>query len=147
MQQARNELLLAKWLLGAIAHMTLVNLPRSTEIRLDPVVLGFSAVLSLVTIVLFGVIPSLQISRSVLAEELRKGSAGAGGAASTPVRTLPVNMRSLLVAGQIALSLVLLIGATLLIGSFARLREVDLGFQASNLLTMQIALPPARYDC
>jgi predicted permease len=57
-----------------------------------------------------------------------------------------VNVRSLLVAGQIALSLVLLIGATLLIGSFARLREVDLGFQASNLLTMQIALPPARYD-
>jgi len=139
-------LLLAKWLLGVIAHATLVNLPRSTEIRLDPIVLGFSAVLSLVTIVLFGVIPSLQISRSVLADELRKGSAGAGGGASTPVRTLPVNMRSLLVAGQIALSLVLLIGATLLIGSFARLREVDLGFQASNLLTMQIALPPARYD-
>ncbi len=139
-------LLLAKWGLDAITRATFVNLPRSTEIRLDTVVLGFSTVLSLVTILLFGVIPSLQISRSVLADELRKSGAGAAGGASAPERALPVNVRSLLAAGQIALSLVLLIGATLLIGSFARLREVDLGLQPSHLLTMQIALPPARYD-
>ncbi len=139
-------LLLAKWGLGAITNAAFVNLPRSTEIRLDAVVLAFSAVLSIVTVILFGVIPSLQISRSVLADQLRKSGAGAGGVAFARARALPVNVRGLLVVGQIALSLVLLIGATLLIGSFARLREVDLGFQVSKLLTMQIALPPARYD-
>jgi predicted permease len=123
--------------------MTFVDLPRAGEIRMDGTVLGFAVALSVVTGVLFGLVPSLAASRPDLAGVLR----GSSEAASAPGKTmLRFGPRGLLVGGQVALSIVLLIGATLLIESLARVYRVDPGFQPSNLLTMNIALPPTRYD-
>jgi len=108
------------------------------DIRLDGMVLGFTLLISVGTGVLFGLFPSLQISRPDLNEVLHdRGTAG--------VRR-GMTARGLLVTGQVALSIVLLIGAALLIESFYRLHSVDPGFQAKNLLTAKIALPRARYD-
>jgi putative ABC transport system permease protein len=82
------------------------------------------------------------VSRPDLADLLP----GRGTCCGTRQGLLAVNARSMLVVGQVALSMVLLIGAALLMESFARLRGVNPGFQAANLLTMKIALPLARYD-
>jgi len=138
--------LLAECTLYAMKHSTALQLPRIGEIRLDGMVLGFTAVLSIATGILFGLFPSLQASRRDLAAELRESGAGTGRGSSARRRILGMNVRGILVVGQISLSIVLLIGATLLIKSFARLRSVDPGFHSSNLLTMRITLPPARYD-
>ena len=146
--------LVAKWALSAIAHVSPLSLatgvnplylPGFAQIRLDGMVLGFTVALSMATGILFGLFPALQMSRPNLADVLRESGAGAGRA--TARRGLfGVSTRGLLVIGQVALSIVLLIGAALLIESFARLRSVDPGFQPANLLTMKIALPLARYD-
>jgi len=137
--------LFAAWSLRAIRSITAFELPRAGEIHLDWIVLGFSAVLSIATGVIFGLAPSLGASRPDLMTTLR----ASGGSASqgAPRRILAnLNVRGLLVVGQIALSIVLLIGAALLVESIARLRHVDVGFNPANLLTMRISLPPLRYD-
>jgi putative ABC transport system permease protein len=130
--------------LRAIRSMTFVDLPRAGEIQPDSTVLAFAVALSIVTGVVFGLLPSLAASRTDLAAVLRGSAEAASSASPKPLRRL--GPRGLLVAGQVALSIVLLIGATLLIKSLARVYRVDLGFQTSHLLTMNIALPPARYD-
>ena len=135
---------LAAWSLSAIRKMTFVDLPRAGEIQMDSAVLGFAIALSVITGVLFGLIPSLAASRPDLAAVLR-GSGEATGATG-PTSRLRFGPRGLLVVGQVALSIVLLIAATLLIESLARVYRVDPGFQTSNLLTMNISLPPTRYD-
>ncbi len=139
-------LLLDKWALSAITHISALNLPGVAGIRLDGNVLGFAVVLSIVTGILFGVFPSLQISRPDVADELRASGAAAVRGTAGRSRLFAVDTRGLLVVGQVALSMVLLVGATLLMKSFARLQSVDPGFQPANLLTAKIALPPARYD-
>jgi putative ABC transport system permease protein len=136
---------LANGCMTLLARMSAVDLPRSGEIRLDGVVLGFTVALSIATGVLFGLAPSIGASRPDLIEALR-ASGEASRAAGSRRGTLGAGARGLLVVGQVALSIVLLIGAALLMESFARLHRVDPGFQASNLLTMKIALPPARYN-
>jgi len=142
--------LLAKWSLSGITRMATLDLPRMGEIQLDGKVFGFAVVLSVVTGVLFGLVPSLGVSRPDLVRMLKAGGEAAPWD-STRRRGPWFSLRSLafrdfLVAGQVALSMVLLIGATLLMKSVARLQRVDPGFQPSNLLTMQISLPPSRYD-
>lgn len=138
--------LLAKWVLLAIKYVSALNLPRAGEIRLDATVLAFSLALSVVTGVLFGLFPSLKVSRPDLVDELRESGAAAGRGASARRSILGLNTRAMLVIGQISLSIVLLIGATLLMKSYARLHAVDPGFQPANVLTMKIALAPATYD-
>jgi hypothetical protein len=138
--------LLANLALSAIRHVTVLNLPGVGEIRLDGTVLGFTTVLSVATGILFGLIPSLRASRPDVADELRESGLGSAGGPSARRRMFGVATRGVLVVGQISLSIVLLIGATLLMKSFARLRSVDPGFDAPNLLTMKVALPPTRYD-
>ncbi|MGH9402899.1 MAG: FtsX-like permease family protein, partial [Terriglobia bacterium] len=122
-----------------------LGLPRTGEIRLDGTVLGFTVALSIATGVLFGLLPSLRASRPDLAGALRDYGAGAG-LASGRRGALGLSTRGLLVAGQVALSIVLLIGAALLMQSLVRLERVNPGFEPMHLLTMRIALPPARYD-
>ncbi len=145
--------LLAKWSLSAIAlvdalspstRVTPLYLPGGAQIRLDGMVLGFTMMLSIMTGLLFGLLPSLQVSRPDLMYVLRDS----GGSRGTYGRRkmLGISPRGLLVMGQVALSVVLLIGAALLMKSFVRLTNVDPGFQVSHLLTMKIALPTARYD-
>ena len=104
------------------------------SLAMDGRVLAFSVLISIASGVLFGLAPSLQLSRADLMDELR-------------VRTLrPGNRsRSVLVIGQVALSTVLLVGSGLLLRSFLELRSRALGFDTRNTLTMQITLPGTRY--
>lgn len=137
--------LLAAWSLRSIPTMTAIDLPRASEIRLDWIVMAFAATVSIGTGILFGLAPSLSASQPDLIRVLR----GSGEAASqgAPRRILArINGRGLLVVAQIALSVVLLIGAALLIQSVAHLRNADVGFNPANLLTMRVTLPVSRYD-
>jgi putative ABC transport system permease protein len=134
--------LLAKWILQAITQVKAFPLPRAGEIHLDATVLAFTIVVSLATGVLFGIVPSFQASRPALSSLLRERT-GEGALRRT---AFGVSTRSLLVIGQVALSVMLLIGAALLMESFVRLHNVNTGFQPVHLLTMRIDLPPARYD-
>jgi predicted permease len=137
--------LLAAWSLRAIPLMTSFDLPRAGEIHLDWMVLGFAAALSVATGVIFGLAPSLGASRPDLIQVLRASGEAANQGARRGVLA-GLNVRALLLIGQVALSIVLLIGAELLIKSVSNLRGVDIGFSPSHLLTMQIPLPPLRYD-
>jgi putative ABC transport system permease protein len=135
---------LAGAVLSAIRGTTFVDLPRSGEIRIDAVVFAFAAGLSFVTGVLFGLAPSLVSSMPDLAG-IMKGSDGVLGGSQSKKR-IYFGARDLLVAGQAAVSVMLLIGTTLLIQSLAHVYRVDPGFQPAHLLTMHIALSPKRYD-
>lgn len=139
--------LLAVWVLNAIANMTAFELPSGEAIQVDGFVLAFTILLSVATGVLFGAAPSLQASNPDLSDVLRDRGASSGTWASRGGWTmLRIHPRSLLVICQIALSIVLLIGAALLMNSVVRLYRVDTGFQAAGVLTMKVALPASRYD-
>src|SRR5262249_761798 len=131
----------ASWLLRLIPHITAFTLPRAKEIQLDWPVLAFTAALSIATGVLFGLAPSLGASRPDLMSALRSSGAHAGVSVNRRFST-----RGLLVSGQVAVSVVLLIGAALLVETIAHLRHVRLGFDPSNLLVMRVSLPISRYD-
>lgn len=137
--------LLAAWILRAIPLITSFDLPRAGEIHLDWMVLGFAAVLSVATGVVFGLAPSIGASRPDLIQVLRAGGEAANQGTHRGVLA-GLNVRALLLIGQVALSVVLLIGVALLIKSVSNLRGVNIGFNPSNLLTMQVPLPPLRYD-
>ncbi|MBZ5494743.1 MAG: ABC transporter permease [Acidobacteriia bacterium] len=135
---------LAVGALNALQSLTYIDLPRIHEIHVDLGVLGFAAALSIFTGVLFGLMPALTASRPDLARVLRANGEQARAASSRSARWFGI--KGLLVIGQIAVSIMLLIGATLLIESALRLHQVNLGFQPENLLTMRIALSPAHYQ-
>ena len=135
-------LLLAAWSVRAIPAITAIELPRVGEIHVDWIVLAFAATLSIATGVLFGLVPSIGVSRPNLIRVLR----ASGETANAGSPRAAWNMRSLLSACQIALSIMLLIGAALLMESIGHLRGVNIGFNPSNLLTMNVSLPPLRYD-
>ena len=112
------------------------DIPRE-QIGLDGRVLAFTIAVSLLTGIVFGLLPAFQASRPDLNDALKEGGLRAGLQRG---RT-----RNLLVVAELALSLTLLIGAGLMIRSFVRLQQVDLGFQPDNVLTMDINLPEAKY--
>jgi putative ABC transport system permease protein len=132
-------LLLASWILSPLFRMSPREIPRLDEVGLDGRVLGFTLVISVLTGLLFGLVPALQSSRTDLSEALKEGSK------STTAGHGQRRLRSLLVVCEIALALVLLIGAGLMIKSFGRLLGVDPGFDPENVLTMQVSLPPSGY--
>jgi len=115
------------------------NIPRMNEVSLDGYVLAFVLVVSILTPLIFGLIPALQASKVNVSESLKEGGRSATGGLRGR-RT-----RNILVAVEVALSLMLSISAGLLIKSFVRLQQVDPGFQVNNLLTLRITLPRARY--
>jgi putative ABC transport system permease protein len=115
------------------------ELPRLDEVTVDGRVLAFTVALALVTSVLFGLAPVIQVATGNLHDLLKLGARGAAGSLRRH-RT-----RSALVIAEVGLSLVLLVGAGLLLRSFARLQKVDPGFRARNVLTFGVSLPPARY--
>jgi len=115
------------------------NLPAGIPITMDASVLVFCLALSMLTGILFGIIPALQLSRSNVNETLRDEGRGATGG---HYRT---RLNGLLVIGQVAISLLLLIGAGLLLRSFSRLLHVDPGFDSHNVLTMNVSLPTVKY--
>ena len=132
-------LLVAYWGSQAIVTLSLSELPRAHEIAIDNRALIFTLGLSLLTGILFGIVPALQASRINLNESLKEGSKSATAGVHRN------RFRSLLVVSEIALSLVLLIGAGLLIKSFVRLANVKTGFEAGNLLTANLSLPFSKY--
>lgn len=115
------------------------EIPHANWIGIDPTVLGFTLAVSLLTGIIFGFAPAIQIARSELFESLKEGGRG-----STTGRRGQF-VRSSLVVVEIALSLILLVGAGLLMRSFFLLMSEDLGFNPSNVLTMQIWLPESHY--
>jgi putative ABC transport system permease protein len=116
------------------------NISQAREISIDLKVLGFTFLVSVLTGLIFGLAPAVQAARFNQIETLKEGGrdAATGGGGK--------RLRSLLVTAEVAISLVLLIGAGLLINSFLRLRNVDPGFRADNLLTMKIVLPEPKYE-
>ena len=116
------------------------DLPRAKEIAVDGSVLGFTFAVSLLTGVIFGLAPALQASRPDLNETLKDSGRSATGAAGHR------RVRSLLVVSEIALSLVLLVGAGLLMRSFLKLRAVDPGFNPQNSLVGRISLSESKYE-
>ncbi len=128
------------WGTHALASLPPTTLPRINPIHMDGQVLAFALALSLCTGLLFGLIPAFQFSKPDLQTVLREeGRATAG----TRRRSLA---HSLLVSSQVALSMILLVGAGLLTRSFANLQSVTLGFDPHNLLLMDITLPETQYS-
>ncbi|MGH9711693.1 MAG: ABC transporter permease [Candidatus Acidiferrales bacterium] len=115
------------------------EIPHAEWIGVDGAVLAFTFAVSLLTGIIFGFAPAIQISRSELFESLKEGSRGSTGGRRSQF------VRSSLVVAEIALSLILLIGAGLLIRSFFLLMSENLGFNPSNVLTMQVWLPESHY--
>lgn len=132
-------LLLSLWGIDLLMAISPANLPRVDAISLDARVLGFTFVISLLTGIVFGLAPALQVSKPDLNDALKEG----GRASSVGFRHN--RFRSLLVVSEVALSLVLLIGAGLMIRSFVRLLNVDPGLNARNVLTLDVGLPRAKY--
>ncbi len=135
-------LLLASWITGLIGSLNSTNalgeMGRVAAITIDLRVLGFTFLITLVTGLLFGFLPALRFSRTDLNVSLKEGGRGGGLRGR--------GLRNALMVSEVALAIVLLIGAGLLIRSFAKLLDVDPGYRAENLLTAQIALPPRYSD-
>ena len=127
--------------LGAavIKALNPTNLPRVDEIQVDHRVLIFTFTISLITGLIFGVIPAVQASRLNLITNLNEplGKIGAGKKRN--------RLRAALIVGEVSIAMILLVGAGLLIKSFYKLQQVDLGFNPTNVVTMRLSLPGARY--
>ncbi|HEX8283353.1 MAG TPA: ABC transporter permease [Pyrinomonadaceae bacterium] len=131
-------LLLAQWGVDALLALNPSDLPAPQGVHLDARVLAFSLGLSALAGFIFGVVPALQLSKADVGGALKEG--GRAGEGSRRAR-----LRGAFVVSQVALSLVLLVGAGLLINSFYRLLSVSPGFDPRNLLTMEYRLPKNRY--
>jgi putative ABC transport system permease protein len=132
-------LLLAVGGVKALIALGPADLPRASEIGVDGHALAVTLAVSIVTGLIFGLAPALQAVRLDLTGALKEGGRTLAGGARTR-RT-----RSALVVTELALSLVLLVGAGLLIGSFLRLQRVDVGFDPGSVLTLQLALSESKY--
>lgn len=126
----------AFWGLDALLALSPANLPRSDSIGIDLAVLGFTFGLSVMVGVVSGLVPAIQSSSAALSKTLNASSLRAGVRGGT---------RGFLVVAEVAMAVVLAVGAGLLIKSFSHLRRVDPGFRAENLLTLRITLPESKY--
>jgi predicted permease len=133
-------LLLALVSIKALSAADYLNVAETGGATLDLRVLSFAVSVSLLTGLLFGLIPALKASRSNFNDALKTGGRDAMG---SPHR---MRVRSLLVIAEVAFSLVLLTGAGLMIGSLRNLLGVNLGFDPENVITMRLSLPEARYS-
>jgi putative ABC transport system permease protein len=131
-------LLLAVWGVDLLRTTLPDTFPRAAGISVDARVFGFTLVVSLLTGIVFGLIPALQGSRTDLNETLKEGGRSSGGGGRN-------RLGDLLVVSEVALSLLLLAGAGLTLRSFIRLMSVDPGFDPQNALTVAISLPQSKY--
>lgn len=115
------------------------DLPRATHIDIDMRVLAFTLLVSILTSVLFGLIPSIQSSKTDVNEALKEGGRGIGDGARRN------RLRGILVTVEVAIAVVLLVGAGLLLQSLWRLQRVDTGLVTNNVMTMEVGLPTATY--
>jgi len=132
-------LLIAQWGTEALIAAVPQNIPRVNEIALDGAVLAFTMILSLVTGIVFGLVPAWQASHVDLNTALKSGTRGGGGSEGKH------RVRNILVMTEVALALILLICASLLIQSFTRLGQVDTGMRTQRLFTARIGLPESAY--
>ncbi|WP_338873277.1 ABC transporter permease [Myxococcus stipitatus] len=132
-------LLFAMWGTDALLAYVGDVLPRVSQVHLDLTSVAFTVGVTLFTGLVFGLVPALQASRADLNSTMREGSRGTESRRSG-------RLRSGLVVGQVALALVLLVGAGLVMKSLLALRDVDEGFTPEGVLTGRIALPAARYS-
>ncbi|HEX8072781.1 MAG TPA: ABC transporter permease [Pyrinomonadaceae bacterium] len=132
-------LLLSVWLTDLLVAVSPAGSPRFEEIRPDARVFVFTCAVTVLTGLVFGLVPALQASRLDLNDALKEG--GRGGAESARRN----RVRALLMTAEIALSFMLLAGAGLLVRSFVRLRETRPGFNPDGVLTMRLSLPPGKY--
>jgi predicted permease len=132
-------LALALWNFNAIVAALPAHMPRASEIQIDWKVLVFTFAVAVMTGVIFGLVPAVHASRLNLNEALKEsGGKGTGGFVRHRVRNL-------LVVTEVALAMVLLVGAGLLIRSFYRLQQVNPGFNTENVLSVPISIPQRRY--
>ncbi len=130
--------LLANWLQDLLVRPVSLGLPNALRADMSGTALGFALLVSLATGLLFGALPALRLARFDVVEDLKSGARAtdAGGA----------RFRSGLVVVQVAITIMLLIGAGLLIRSFARVTGVDPGFESANLLTAELRLTGTEYS-
>ncbi|HYJ07245.1 MAG TPA: ABC transporter permease [Chthoniobacterales bacterium] len=131
-------LLVSIWLTDVLTSIVPEGAARLDQVGIDYRVLTFALGVSALTGILFGIVPALQASKLDVTSALKEGGRSAEGNRRT-------SARSLLLIGEVALSLVLLVGAGLLIKSFLRLQEVRPGFNSRNVLMAMVALPGAKY--
>jgi predicted permease len=113
-------------------------IPRTTDIRLDPAALAFAIAVTLVTGLAIGLLPALQASAVNVQETLKEASRGSTGTGR--------RLRAGLLVAEVALSVVLLVGAALLLVSFARLQRVEPGLRPEGIFTAQVVIPRLRFD-
>jgi putative ABC transport system permease protein len=133
-------LLVAYLGLGSLLALAPIDLPRASDVRVDVWAFLFTFLLSLFTGILFGLAPALEASRSGINESLKEGAGRAGGSRGR------ARLRQLLVVGEFAVSLVLLIGAGLMIATFSKLLHTDPGFNPHRILSVQFWLIGSKYD-
>ncbi len=132
-------LLLALWGVALMTKLLPLDFPRLGEIKLDWRVVAFTFVASVLTGILFGLAPALQISKADVQESLKESGRG------TSSSRRHNRLRSLLIVGEVALSVVLLVGAGLLFRSFLQLQSVNTGFTSEQVLTLRLSPAGSNY--
>jgi putative ABC transport system permease protein len=132
-------LFIAHWALDGLLAIVPVDVPSFGRIGLDRTAVLFTLGLSVASAILFGLVPALHVARPALARALKEGGTVAGAGRERR------RLTNALVVSEMALALVLLVGAGLLVKSFWRLSHVDPGFDPRNVLTFQVSLPGTRY--
>ncbi len=132
-------LALAVWWSDLLIALGKKDIPRAIQVGLDWRVLAFTLGVSLLTGVIFGLVPALQLSKSELTESLKEGRGAGGGARKNRIR-------GVLMVAELAIAVVLLVGAGLLIQSLWRLQHVSPGLKPENILTFNMSLPDVRYS-
>jgi putative ABC transport system permease protein len=124
----------------ALTVLAAAGIPRADQIGMDGSVLAFAMAAALVTSIVFGLVPAIHLSRQDLNDALKEGGGKQQGAA------VGRGARELLIVAEVALSIILLVGAGLMIRSLWQLQNVSPGFDAERVLTMEVSLPTARYE-
>jgi putative ABC transport system permease protein len=132
-------LLLAHWSVKLLVALSPVDVPRLDQVGIDGRVLGFTLLIAVVTVLAVGLTPALRASKPRLTESLKEGGARAGTGLGRR------RGREVLVVAEIALALVLLIGAGLMVNTLLRLQAVDLGFNPDDVLMTRVYLPRTKY--
>jgi putative ABC transport system permease protein len=130
---------IATWGVSGLRLLVPENFPRANEVRVDPLVLGFTFGISMLTGLVFGLAPAWQVGRTNLQGALKETGTSTSAARGTR------RLRSILVVSEIALAVLLVVGAGLLIRSFQHLLEVNPGFQPQHLLSMKLSPPTKAY--
>ena len=130
--------LLAVWGIDILISLNPGDIPHLADARIDGRVLGFTLILSILTALIFGLVPALSASKPDLQKAIRE----TGSTSETHSR---LKLHNLIIVSEVAVAMVLLVGAGLMIKSFLRLHEVDPGFNTENMLTLRLWLPASRY--